>query len=117
MSSYGKRKGATFETSVVKFLRSVGFTSERLTKAGAKDEGDIVVYVGNEPIVLELKATKSLALPQFWREATIEAEHFAKARGLKEVPLKYVIVKRRQAGIDKAWVIEDLEQWTKRNSK
>lgn len=117
MSSYGKRKGATFETSVVKFLRSVGFIAERLTKAGAKDEGDVVVYVDKDPIVLELKATKSLDLPQFWREATVEAEHFAQARGLKQVPLKYVIVKRRQAGIDKAWVIEDLEQWTQRNSK
>jgi len=117
MSAYGKRKGATFETSVVKFLRSVGFIAERLTKAGAKDEGDVVVYVGKEPVVLELKATKSLDLPQYWREATVEAEHYAKARGLKEVPNKYVIVKRRQAGIDGAWVIEDLKQWTERNGQ
>ena len=68
-------------------------------------------------IILELKATKKLDLPQFWREAEVEAENYAKARGLKEVPYKFVIVKRRQAGIDKAWVVEDLEQWTKRAGK
>jgi len=117
MSSYGKRKGAAFETGVVKFLRSVGFTAERLTKAGAKDEGDVVVFIDGKSVILELKATKSIDLPQYWREATVEAEHYAKARGLKEVPNKYVIVKRRQAGIDKAWVIEDFEQWTKRNGQ
>jgi hypothetical protein len=27
--------------------------------------------------------------------------------------LHYVIVKRRNAGIDKAWVIQDLSQWLK----
>jgi hypothetical protein len=56
-------------------------------------------------------------LPQFWREAEVEAENYAKARGLKEVPYKFVVVKRRQAGIDKAWVVEDFEQWTKRAGK
>ncbi len=45
MSSYGKRKGATFETSVMKWLRSKKVFAERLTKAGAKDEGDIVAIV------------------------------------------------------------------------
>lgn len=117
MSTYGKRKGATFETSVVKFLRSVGFTAERLTKAGAKDEGDIVVFINGKSVILELKATKSMDLPQYWREATVEAQHYAEARGLKETPARYVIVKRRQAGIDEAWVIEDLKQWTERNGQ
>jgi len=35
------------------------------------------------------------------------------ARGIGEVPPAYVIVKRRNAGIEKAWVIQDLEQWIK----
>jgi hypothetical protein len=50
-------------------------------------------------------------LPEFWREAEVEAENYAKARGLTEVPLHYIILKRRNAGIEKAWVIQDLEQW------
>jgi len=36
-----------------------------------------------------------------------------KARGIGEVPLHYVVVKRRNSGIDKAWVIQDLTQWLK----
>jgi hypothetical protein len=52
-------------------------------------------------------------LPEFWREAQVEALNYAKARGLGEVPLSYVIVKRRNASIDQAWVIQDLAQWTK----
>ena len=117
MSSYGKRKGSAFETGVVKWLRSKDILAERLTKAGAKDEGDVVAFLDGAANILELKATKKLDLPQFWREAEVEAENYAKARGLKEVPYKFVIVKRRQAGIDKAWVVEDFEQWTKRAGK
>ena len=117
MSAKNKAKGSKFETDVMKWLRSKGYTAERLRQAGAKDEGDVVAFLEGTAIILELKATKKLDLPQFWREAEVEAENYAKARGLKEVPYKFVVVKRRQAGIDKAWVVEDFEQWTKRAGK
>jgi len=117
MSSYGKRKGSAFETGVVKWLRSKDILAERLTKAGAKDEGDVVAFLDGEANILELKATKKIDLPQFWREAEVEAENYAKARKLKEIPYKFVIIKRRQAGINKAWVVEDFEQWIKRAGK
>ena len=107
----GKRRGSLFETDVLKWLRAKGFMSERLAKAGANDEGDIVMFVAGKPYVLELKATAKLDLPQYWREATVEAENFAKARGLNTVPPAYVIVKRRNASIDQAWVITTLEKW------
>ena len=45
------------------------------------------------------------------KQAEVEAENYAKARGLTEVPLHYIILKRRNAGIEKAWVIQDLTQW------
>ena len=111
MSSYGKRKGTSFETGIVKWLRSKKIFAERLTKAGAKDEGDIVAVAGGNTYVLELKATKKIDLPQFWREATVEAENYAKARNLDYIPPKYIILKRKQAPLSKAWVIQDLEQW------
>ena len=63
------------------------------------------------PYILELKATARLDLPAFWREATAEATNYAKARGITPVPPAYVIVKRRQAGIEQAWVIQTLEKW------
>jgi Holliday junction resolvase len=113
MSQYNKTKGSQFETDVMKWLRRAGVTAERLTKAGAKDEGDIVTVIAGETYILELKNRATLSLPEFWREAQVEALNYAKARGLGEVPLSYVIVKRRNASIDQAWVIQDLTQWLK----
>jgi Holliday junction resolvase len=107
------RKGSQFETDVMKFLRSVGLLAERLTKAGSKDEGDIVCVVTGKTYILELKNVKKLDLPKFWSEAEVEALNYAKARGIGEVPLHYVIVKRRNSGIENAWVIQDLKQWLK----
>ena len=82
-------------------------------RQGANDEGDLVLIVAGKPYVFELKATAKMDLPQFWREATVEAQNYAKARGLEDVPPSYVIVKRRMAGIDQAWVVQTLDQWAK----
>jgi len=113
MSQYNKTKGSQFETDVMKWLRKSGVLAERLTKAGAKDEGDIVTVIAGETYILELKNRATLSLPEFWREAQVEALNYSKARGLGEVPLSYVVVKRRNASIDQAWVIQDLAQWLK----
>ena len=111
MSQYNKAKGSKFETDVMKWLRSMGVLAERLTKAGSKDEGDMVAVIAGETYILELKNRATLSLPEFWREAEVEALNYAKARGIGEVPLHYVVVKRRNASIDQAWVICDLAQW------
>jgi len=111
MANPNGRKGAAFETAVLKFFRSAGVIAERLTKAGAKDEGDLVVIISGATYILELKNRKKLDLPTFWDEALIEAENYAKARNLDLIPPSYVIVKRRNASIDKSWVIQDLNQW------
>ena len=115
MANPNGRKGALFETDVMRWLRSVGAIAERLTKAGSKDEGDIVAIVAGKTYILELKNRKNISLPTFWDEATTEANNYAKARGLEQTPPAYVIIKRRNAGIEKAWVVENLEQWVKRN--
>lgn len=113
MANKNGRKGSLFETDVLKWLRSKGVLAERLTKAGSKDEGDMVAVIAGQTYILELKNRQTLSLPQFWREAQVEALNYAKARGLGEVPLSYVVVKRRSASIDQAWVIQDLAQWLK----
>jgi Holliday junction resolvase len=113
MSQYNKAKGSKFETDVMKWLRSMGVLAERLTKAGSKDEGDMVAVIAGETYILELKNRQTLSLPEFWREAQVEALNYAKARDLGEVPLSYVVVKRRNAGIEDAWVIQNLTQWLK----
>ena len=113
MANKNGRKGSQFETDVMKWLRKAGVMAERLSKAGAKDEGDIVTVIAGETYILELKNRATLSLPEFWREAQVEALNYAKARGIGEVPLSYVVVKRRNASIDQAWVIQDLTQWLK----
>jgi Holliday junction resolvase len=113
MANKNGRKGSQFETDVMKWLRGAGVMAERLTKAGAKDEGDMVVIISGETYILELKNRKQLNFPEFWREAQVEALNYAKARGLGEVPLSYVVVKRRNASIEDAWVIQNLNQWLK----
>jgi len=80
MANPNGRKGAQYETDVMRWFREHEAVAERLTKAGAKDEGD-------------------------------EAKNYAKARGLATIPPAFVIVKRRNHGIEKSWVVQDLEQW------
>jgi Holliday junction resolvase len=110
---YNKAKGAAFEIDVMKWFRGLGVLAERLRLAGKDDEGDLVCVISGKTYILELKNRQTLSLPEFWREAQVEALNYAKARGLGEVPPAYVIVKRRNASIDQAWVIQDLAQWLK----
>jgi hypothetical protein len=117
MSSYNKAKGTKFESDVMKYLRKLGHFAERLAKAGANDEGDLVTIIAGQTYILECKNRKSLDLPQFWAEAQAEAANYAKARGLVVEPPAFVIVKRRQHGVEKAWVIQDLDQWVQDRSK
>ena len=107
------RKGSAFETGVMRWLRERGIFAERLTKAGAKDEGDLVVIVAGQTYILELKNRKKIDLPVFWEEVMTEAKNYAKARGLEEIPPGFVVVKRRNYGIEKSWVVQDLQSWLK----
>ena len=111
MGTYNKVKGSKFEVDVMKYIRSLGHFAERLAKAGASDEGDIVTIIAGQTYILECKNRKSMNLPAFWDEAQVEAKNYAKARGMVATPPAFVIVKRRQHGVEKAWVIQDLDQW------
>ena len=111
MSSYNKAKGSKFETDVMKYLRALGHFAERLAKAGASDEGDIVTIIAGQTYILECKNRKKMDLPTFWAEAEKEAKNYAKARGLPGSPPAFVIVKRRNASIEQAWVVQPLEKW------
>lgn len=111
MANPSGRKGAAFEIGVLKWLRSKNVVAERLRLSGKNDEGDIVAFIAGKSYVLELKNRKAISLPAFWDEAVIEAKNFAKARGLEQIPPAFVIVKRRNASIERAFVIQDLESW------
>ncbi len=111
MANPNGRKGSAFEIGVLKWLRSRGVTAERLRLSGSKDEGDIVAFIAGKTYVLELKNRKAISLPTFWDEAVKEAKNYSKARGLEEAPPSFVVIKRRNASIERAFVIQDLESW------
>lgn len=108
---YNKVKGSAFEIDIVKLFRSLGHLAERLRLAGKDDEGDVVATVAGKQYIFELKNVKQMNLSQFWKEAEVETKNYAKARGLEQAPPAYVIVKRRNAGIEKSWVICPLDEW------
>ena len=111
MANPNGRKGSAFEVAVLKWLRSRGVFAERLRLSGSKDEGDIVAVIAGKTYVLELKNRKSISLPTFWDEAVKEAKNYAKARNLDVAPPAFVVIKRRNTGIERAFVIQDLESW------
>jgi len=113
---YNKSKGTQFEVDVMKWFRKMGAVAERLRLSGAEDEGDLVVIVAGETYIFELKNTKKLNLKEFWDEAQTEAVNYAKHRSINK-PLSYVLYKRRNAGIEKTWVITSLEEWLKDKNK
>lgn len=106
-----KARGATFETDIRDWFRNHGFDSERLARAGAKDEGDVVVkadFLGSIGII-ECKAPGAngkITLSGWTAEAQVEATHYAEARNLdrKDV-LPAVIIKARGKSIDDAYLV------------
>ena len=113
MANPNGRKGAAFELGVLKWLRSYGINAERLRLSGQNDEGDIVAIIAGKTHILELKNRKSISLPAFWEEAVVESKNYAKARNLDETPPAFVIIKRRNSSIEKAFVVQDLDSWLK----
>lgn len=90
---YAKAKGATFEKDVALYLAHEldDDRIERRARNGSKDRGDIGgVRFRGQRVVLECKNTARMELPQWLREAEIEAgnddaKHFAvvhKRRGI-----------------------------------
>jgi Holliday junction resolvase len=107
MANPNGRKGSAWEIGILKWLRSHGVFAERLRLSGSKDEGDIVAVIAGKTYILEAKNRKSISLPTFWEEAVAEA------RGLAEVPPSFVVIKRRNASVEKAFVVQDLDSWLK----
>lgn len=81
MVNRAKNKGTSAETMVVRYLRSHGWPgAERRSLAGIKDQGD--VNTGNRKLVIEVKADKGLAFPQFLRETETERVNAGAAVGV-----------------------------------
>ncbi len=102
MSNPSKAKGTAYEVAVCAFLRDHGFPyAERRALAGSDDKGDVGGIPG---VMLELKATKTLALSQWMNEVRTE-----KANAHAQVGA--CVVKRRSHSIAKSYVILELQDF------
>lgn len=111
MSTANKRKGARFETDLLKFLRLEGFDTERLRLAGRDDEGDLALKVGGLVHVLEAKNTQRLDLAGWVKEAEREALNYRKHRDLDYTPGFAVVHKKRNDLIGNSYVTMPLHEY------
>jgi hypothetical protein len=102
-----KAKGTRWESSIVAFLRDLGFTeARREVQRGRLDVGDIG---GFAVWAIEAKAYKSVTfglLADFVGQANREASNAGKPFGI-------VVLKRPRAGTGDAFVIMDLATWAR----
>lgn len=109
-----KRKGADFEIALVKAFREQGWDVERLRLNGKEDEGDIVVRgdAGDDSYLIIEAKNAAFQPGTFIKEAEVEAENFAKHRGLDMADVeKVVIVKRRGKSWREAFVLTTVEDY------
>ena len=106
-----KQRGATFETELRNWFRGNRYSAERLARTGARDEGDIVIsedFLGSIGII-EAKApgaSNRIDLSGWTKEAQLEAQHYAEARGLqREQIIAAVVIKARGKSIADAYLV------------
>lgn len=106
-----KARGAGYEVDIRDWFRTRGYDAERLARAGARDEGDVVVrsdFLGSIGI-LECKApgaSGKIDLSGWTREAQVEAKHYAESRDIKrESILPAVVIKARGKSISDSYVV------------
>ena len=109
-----KRRGAAWEVAIRNFLFTAGFNAERVARKGSNDIGDVAVQMEDGHVfVIEAKDTVRPELAQWIREAQVESDNYARHRHLNpEFVHPVVIYKRRSAGVDRAYVVMELGDWT-----
>lgn len=99
--SAAKRKGTSWETEIVNYLKAQGLTARRVVQTGAKDQGDI--HVG-EDVILEAKNVKTITLADFVGQALREADNAGRRFG-------FAVIKRRNSNVKNGYVVGDLESF------
>ena len=106
-----KRAGARFELDLLNGFRDAGFPTERLRLAGKHDEGDLVVDFEGQAVVVEAKAGV-MHPADFVRQAALERDNYAKARGLNPAVVEGVaVVKARGKSWRVAYVLTTVREF------
>lgn len=105
-----KVKGARWELDLLDYFRNRNLITERLRLAGKHDEGDLMVYLNAQTVlVVEAKNEKSFKLGPWIAEAVTEAVNWGKARKATVQAIPIVVAKRRNHSTSKAYVIMELD--------
>lgn len=112
MVSSSKAKGSAYERLVREYLRDADMHVEHLRLNGTDDMGDL--YVAGRDAVLELKAVKRIMLPEFLRQAELEAGNYAKAHRRDQRPAFFAVVKASGQHVGKSFVVTTLDEWIAR---
>lgn len=107
-----KRKGADYEIGVQAHLAPI-LPTRRLTRTGRNDEGDLVVELPNNTVlVVECKNEKTINLSQYVQEAMQEAinyqSHRVHAQDYPDTAIGVAFVKRRNHSIDKSYAVMEV---------
>lgn len=111
------RAGKRYESQLLSFFREQGFTADRLHLAGNLDEGDLQVrHPNGRLLVVEAKREKGFRPADWRRQAALERDNYAKARGLDPADVDYIVSAAcRNHGVGDSYVIgPPLEEWLRR---
>lgn len=109
-----KRRGAGFEIDMHEYLAKI-FPTERLTKKGREDEGDLVLRITSDTaLIVECKNEAAITLSSYVQEAKVEALNYQAHRvhdvNYPEHAIGVAIVKRRNSGIDKSYAVMEVSE-------
>lgn len=105
MANPNGRKGSAFETACIAYMRDHGFAyAERRVPTGARDRGDLGGVPG---LMLEFKNHKQIDLAGFMDEVAAEKLNASAQIGA-------AVIKRRNHGVERAYVVEELQFWLPR---
>ena len=112
MSARNRRAGKEWERQLKNGYRASGHDTEHHRDTGTKDEGDLILRVGNYHFVCEAK-NAALNVTGFLSEASVEAEHYAASRTYvdPENVFPFVDWKRKGKTFDGGVVMLEREVW------
>ena len=110
-SRRNRRAGAGFESALEQYFRDHAFDVMRLPKQGRKDRGDLVLRDVGEWLVIEAKNEKVIDLSGYLRELDVEKANFDQVKTVDMPVNGVVIVKRRNHGIGKAYVVTTVDDY------
>lgn len=110
MSAANKAKGSRHEIESEFHANQSGLHARRLPRAGVNDIGDMAITLNDgEVIVCELKNTRAITLPEFLRQASVEADNYEAKYGTTTYPV--AVVKARGKGPGKAFLVWEVDEF------